>query len=354
MNRRVRCAVIGLGVGMQHANAIVAHPHAQLVACCDLDPEKRAEATARFPGVRVDSDVAAVLKDSEVDVVVIASYDSVHAEQIERAIVHGKHVFAEKPLCLKSDEAHRIVELLRTHPDVRLTSNLILRKSPRFMLVRDMVARGEFGDLFAIEGAYHFGRIEKITEGWRGRIPFYSAMYGGGVHIVDLLRWITDDDVIRVAAYGNRIATKDSRFRYRDAIMAILEFRSGIIGKIAVYYGNMDPHFHPIMVLGTKATFVNDRGDAALYVSRDPMVVPQRITAPYPGVAKGALLSGFIDALLDGSALDVSTEEVFRTMAVCFAIEAAADRGTFVDVEEFSAPLLGSLATRYDSGLIPA
>ncbi|MDO8599490.1 MAG: Gfo/Idh/MocA family oxidoreductase, partial [bacterium] len=243
MNQAVRVAVIGLGVGMRHADAIVAHPRAQLIACCDIDPEKRAEAAARLPGVRIAADAATVLRDPDVDVVVIASYDNVHAAQIEEAIAHGKHVFAEKPLCSTFDEAQRIAALLRKHPNIRLSSNLILRKSPRFMLVRDMVARGDFGDLFAIEGGYHFGRIEKITEGWRGRIPFYSAVYGGGVHIVDLLRWVASDEIVRVTAYGNRIATRGSQFQYRDTIVSILEFRSGIIGKVAVYFGSVDPHF---------------------------------------------------------------------------------------------------------------
>lgn len=352
-HQKLRAAVIGLGVGMRHAEAIVEHPRAAFVACCDIDPAKRKEAAARFPGVPITADARAILRDPQIDVVVIASYDNEHADQVVEAMVNGKHVFVEKPLCLTLDEAQRIVGLLREHPDLRLSSNLILRKSPRFMLVRDMVARGDFGDLFAIEGGYHFGRIEKITEGWRGRIPFYSVVYGGGVHIVDLLRWISGDEVIRVTAYGNRIATRGSQFQYRDTIVSILEFRSGIIGKVAVYFGSVDPHFHPFTVLGTKATFVNDRGDAALYTSRDPMAAPQRITEPYPGVAKGVLLSGFIDAILDDSALDVPVEEVFRTMAVCFAIEAAADRGVPVDVAEFLAPLLGSLAARYDSGLVP-
>lgn len=345
----LRCAVVGLGVGMRHADAIAAHPCARLVACGDVDAEKRIEAATRFPGVRMVADAGVVLRDPGVDVVVIASYDNVHAAQIEQAIRCGKHVFAEKPLCLTPDEAQRIARLLGEHPEIHLTSNLILRKSPRFMLVREMVARGDFGALFAIEGGYHFGRIEKVTNGWRGRIPFYSAVYGGGVHIVDLLRWITGDEVVRVSAYGNRIATRESQFRFRDAIVSILEFRSGIVGKVAVYFGSVDPHFHPFTVLGTKATFVNDRGDASLFTSRDPAVAPQRISAPYPGAAKGALLAEFLTAILDGHAPAVPMAEVFRTMAVCFAIEAAADRGVPVEVEEFSAPLLCSSGVRYYS-----
>jgi len=84
------------------------------------------------------------------------------------------------------------------------------------------------------------------------------------------------------------------------------------------------------------------------------MAALQRITEPYPGVAKGVLLSRFIDAILDDGALDVSVEEVFRTMAVCFAIEAAADRGAPVYVAEFLAPLLGSVMARYDGALVSA
>ena len=48
------------------------------------------------------------------------------------AIEHGKHVFVEKPLCLYEEEGREIAALLRERPDLRLSSNLPLRLSPRF------------------------------------------------------------------------------------------------------------------------------------------------------------------------------------------------------------------------------
>lgn len=58
------------------------------------------------------------------------------------------------------------------------------------------------------------------------------------------------------------------------------------------------------------------------------------IEAPYPGVRKGALIGDFIGAILEGTQGSVSREEVFATMAVCFAIEAAKASGKACRVAE--------------------
>src|SRR5260370_31647505 len=187
---RPRAAVIGLGVGEQHIAGYRAHPGVEVVAVCDTDPAKLELAAERYPELRPTATAEDLLTDPEIDVISVASYDDAHFEQVRGALSHGKHVFVEKPLVLHAAEAGELAELLRAHPELRLSTNLPLRLSPRFVRVRELIAAGELGELFHLEGDYDYGRRHKLTEGWRGRIPYYSAMLGGGIHIVDLLTWM--------------------------------------------------------------------------------------------------------------------------------------------------------------------
>lgn len=329
---RLRVGVIGLGVGEQHAIGITQHQRATLAVLCDVDPNKLADVGGHFPGVPLVADADAVLTDPTIDLAVIATYDDQHGAQALKALRYGKHVFVEKPLCYSPDEAREIRAVLAAHPGLRLTTNTILRTSARFRWVKEQCDAGMFGDLYAVEADYNFGRLHKVTEGWRGRLPFYSVVYGGGVHVVDLLRWFTGDEVVRVHAVGNQITSRGTQFRYRDCMTTLLEFQSGIIGKVSVNFGCVMPHFHPVAVYGTKATFVNDVPHGRLYISRDPAVSPQPVEQLYPGCAKHDLLRDFITAVLDGRDPLITEDDAFRTMAVCFAIERSADRGEPVDV----------------------
>ena len=330
----LRAGVIGLGVGQAHAQAYHAHPHCRLAAVCDLRPDRMTAIGARIPNVRCRGSADEILSDPNIDVVSIASYDTYHYAQVMAALEHDKHVFVEKPLCLTRQEAVDIRAALDRKPHLLLSSNLILRKSPRFAALRQRIERGEFGELFLVEGDYHYGRLHKITQGWRGAIEFYSVVFGGAIHLVDLLLWLTGARVAEVSAVGNRVAAAGSQFKFNDTVIATLRFENDLIGKVGVSYGCVRPHFHGLAVYGTQATFVNDVPHALLFESRDPQVPPQQIVDAYPAAHKGDLLAGFIDAIVDGRKPEITTDEVFASMAVCLAIEQAAAAGEIVRVDE--------------------
>jgi predicted dehydrogenase len=317
--KTLRAGVIGLGVGEQHVAGYLAHPACEVAAVCDLDEEKLAAQRARDPLVRTTRDADELLADPEIDVVSVASYDDVHYKHVRKALEAGKHVFVEKPLCHHTEEAVELHRLLSERPELRLSSNLVLRASPRFRELKERIARGGLGELYYVEADYDYGRLHKLTQGWRGDLEFYSVVYGGAVHVVDLLLWLTGDRVVEVSARGNRIASRDSKFRFNDLVVATLEFESGLLGKVTANFGCVMPHFHALQVFGTGATFVNGLDRATLY-TRDGA---ETIETAYPGVTKDALVHGFVDAILDGGQPPVTADEVFAGMAVCFAIEAS-------------------------------
>jgi predicted dehydrogenase len=329
---RLRAGIIGLGVGERHIAGYRFHPDCAVVAVADMDPAKRDVARRRYPDLRIHDSAAALLDDPEIDVVSIASYDEDHAAQVLRALAAGKHVFAEKPLCQTEDELAAIRAALARHPELRLSSNLILRLTPRFRALKARIASGELGRLFHIESDYNYGRIHKIVDGWRGRQDFYSVMLGGGVHVVDLVSWLAGERIVEVAAFGNRIATAGTAFRFDDMVVAILRFESGLVGKVAANFACVFPHFHRLLVYGTAATFENGLEAGRIWRSRDRDAAPVALDEAYPGTEKGDLIPPFIDSILGRRAPEVGEDDVFAAMAVCLAIDEAARKGEVVRV----------------------
>jgi predicted dehydrogenase len=328
----LRAAVIGLGVGERHIAGYEADARCRVTTLCDIDADKLAAVGARHPGRRLLRDPDTVLADPSIDVVSIASYDDRHHSQVMAALAAGKHVFVEKPLCLHDHELADIRAALAARPDLRLSSNLILRRSPRFARLRERMQAGELGECYYAEADYNYGRLAKITDGWRGRLPFYSVVHGGAIHMIDLLMWLFGERPNAASAFGNDIATRGTGFRFNDCVAALLKFPSGLVAKVTANFACVFPHHHNLAVYGTAATFVHDRLGARLYTSRDPDAEPRGIEDAYAGPAKGDMLPSFVAAILDGAKPDVATADVLDVMSVSLAIEQAAARSQTVAI----------------------
>lgn len=332
--KKLRAGVIGLGVGEQHITGYRRVQGVDVVALCDIAAGKREMAAARYPECRITGDPEALIDAPDIDVISIASFDHHHAAQVIRALDRGKHVFCEKPLCTSEDELSAIRAALARNPATRLSTNTILRMSPRFRDLRDRIGRGELGRLYYAEADYNYGRLHKLQEGWRGSIPDYSVMLGGGIHMVDLLLWLSGRRVIEVSARGNKICSDGYRFTTPDLVVATLLFDDGMLGKVTANFGCVYPHFHKLSVYGTEATFENGREAASLYNSRDREVPDIRmVDTAYPGISKGDLIPGFIDAIRGTGRAEIEEEDVFATMAVCLAIDRSLREGAPVGVD---------------------
>lgn len=333
MSKKLKAGIIGLGVGEAHIQGYNSHPDAETAALCDFSPEKLSYAAAKYPGLKIYSNADDLINDNDIDAVTIASFDNDHFDQIMKCIEKGKHIFVEKPLCLYESEAKKIREALDDKKHIRMSSNLILRKSPRFIDLKSRIQNGEFGKLFYIDGDYNYGRLFKLTEGWRGKIPFYSVVLGGGIHILDLLVWLCGERVAEVFAFGNAICTEGTQFKYNDFAVAIMKFENGANAKVSANFGCVHPHFHSLSVFGEKKTFVNRREEALLYHSKDPDVRPELLDTAYPGAAKGDLIRSFIDDIFGRGNAEVNKEDVFRTMSICFAIDKSIQENCLVKVD---------------------
>tara|TARA_B100001250_G_C19817496_1_gene799574 strand:- start:8932 stop:9654 length:723 start_codon:yes stop_codon:yes gene_type:complete len=238
--------------------------------------------------------------------------------------------------------------MLKAKPNLKFSSNLILRKYERFIDLRQKIKSNELGELSFISGGYNYGRLKKITEGWRSKMDFYSGVISGGIHIIDLMLWLTNDKVIEVFSYGNNIQSNGSDFKFNDMIATTMKFSSGMVGSLSINLGCVHPHFHPLELYGTKATFINEVDYAKFYSTRDKKNLNEnRLINPtipkYDGLSKlytnynvsskGEHLFQFVDSIINDDTPNISSQEIFNSLSVCFAIEKSINKSKAIKVK---------------------
>jgi len=331
---KIGVAVVGLGIGEQHARAYLRTGSCELRWLYDLDLEKARRLTGEFERGKVAEDYRAILQDPEVQIVSIASYDDAHFEQVVEALKVGKSVFVEKPLCRTVEEL-RIIKRAwaKQHGKAKLYSNLVLRAAPVYRHLKQLIEAGELGEIYSLDADYLYGRLDKIAHGWRKDVVNYSVILGGGVHLVDLMLWLTGERPVKVLALGNRICSQGTDFRYLDNVEAMLQADNGMIGRITANFGCVHPHQHVIRVFGTKGTFIYDDQGPRLQMSRDPESSAMVMSLATLPATKGDLIPNFVKSVMLDKSMEAETEHEFDVISVCAAIDQALMAGKALKVE---------------------
>jgi predicted dehydrogenase len=328
----LNAAVIGLGVGEQHARAFARTHGCRIRWLCDRDEAKARTLAASIGQGQVAPSLQVALSDPETSVVSLATYDDQHSQQVVAALNAGKHVFCEKPLCRTADELAAIDRAWKRSPR-HLRCNFVLRAAPVYRWLREAIRGGEFGDIYAVDGDYLYGRLHKITDGWRKDVENYSVLVGGGVHLIDLMMWLVSERPISVSAVGNAIVTRGTAFRYDDFAAATYLFASGMIGRITANFGCVHRHQHVLRVFGTKKTFVVDDQGPRVWEARDDGGRPNKLDlAPLP-TSKGDLIPSFVEAILSNAHTEVGTRHELDVAAATVAAQQAHGSGTAIRIE---------------------
>jgi predicted dehydrogenase len=325
-------AVIGLGVGEQHARAYARTRGCRLRWLYDRDEAKARELAALLGEGRVAPSLETVVMDPQLSIVSIATYDDQHGAQVVAALDAKKHVFCEKPLCSTVEELAAIERAWKKSGRL-LWCNFVLRAAPAYGWLREAIQSGAFGEIYAFDGDYLYGRVHKITNGWRRDVEDYSVLLGGGVHLVDLMVWLTGERPVEVSAVGNAIVTRGTAFRYDDFAAATYRFASGLIGRITANFGCVHPHEHLLRVFGTKKTFVADDKGPRVWDTRGDEQQAQPLELGALPVSKGDLIPQFVGAILDGADHASETRHELDVAAATLAAHQAHRSGTPIRVQ---------------------
>jgi predicted dehydrogenase len=149
MNGPVKLALVGCGSISQrgilpHLGVEDARARAELVAVCDIETARARATSDRFDVPTWYSDYEAMLRESELDAVLLATPIPFHFPQALAAISAGKHVYVQKAMTTSLAEADALIEVARDR-DVRLVASPGQMLSPGYGRIRELVRDGSLG-----------------------------------------------------------------------------------------------------------------------------------------------------------------------------------------------------------------
>jgi predicted dehydrogenase len=194
-------------------------------------PAKAAEFGQKH-GIPIGTDLAACLRDRNVQAVVLATPHSQHAEQIVAVARAGKHVFCEKPFTLSRRDAEAALDAV-SKAKVAVAIGHNRRFSPCNIELKRAVDAGELGTPIHIEGNFS-ANLAPAAGAWRASRNESPAggMTSLGIHTVDAFVNLFGR-IAQVEARSKRIALP---YDCDDSTMVMVEFangRTGYLGTVA-------------------------------------------------------------------------------------------------------------------------
>ncbi len=316
---KINAAIIGSGVGLRHFEAIENYRGSNVKIICEFNKSKILFLKKKFPKIKITSKFSDVIKDRNINLISIASYDQYHYSQIIEGIKNKKNLIIEKPMCLKIEELKQIYSTLKKNRNIKMISNLVLRTEPIFQYIKKNINKNK---LFYIEADYIWGRLHKLTNGWRRETKDYSLILGSAIHMIDLVMWFLNDKPIKVFAFGNKILTSKTKFKKISFATCILEFPKNIIVKITANSTNNYKHMHEVKVFQKNKTIIQSEEGLKVIVNSNNKIKKKKINLNYPlKKNRKQLIRSFINNILYKGVPFISLKEQFDLMSVCFALE---------------------------------
>lgn len=246
-------AVIGCGrIAGHHCRSIAAADGAQIVALCDLVPEK---AQAFAEEHQVDWYVnyhQMFAAHPEIDIVVIATPSGMHCEHAMDVIEgYGKHIIVEKPTFMHPTQADAAFEAAQ-RAGVRLFPVFQNRYNKAVARVRRALEGGELGEIRVMAVRLRWCRPQRYYDlaPWRGTFSHDGgALTNQGIHHVDLLRYL-GGEVLQVNA---TMRTLGADIEAEDTVVATFTFESGAVGSLEVTTSARPDDFEAsVSIVGSK------------------------------------------------------------------------------------------------------
>ena len=323
--------VIGIGniVRSTIAPAMVAEPECDLVAGVSRE-HSRAEAFASEFGARFAyTDYDEMLSNEEVEAVLIATPNVLHAEQVVAAARAGKHVLCDKPLAINVADARTALQAC-ADAGVKLGVNFHNRHLPWVKDVSRIIADGIIGEVQVVQlqvasGPRHYSN-------WRADpdVAGLGSVHNVGVHGLDFLRVILHSDPVEVMAMFDEAPGSGA-----VEMMALIQLRFGN-GTMVQYNANerlRDP-LNDIVIYGAEGrivgrSFTRSRSDGELAVLTESGETITRYPAPE---AHRLSLAAFTGAVLRDDEPNASGLDGLRSAQVCEAIARSVTEGRLVEV----------------------
>ena len=255
MHNELHIGIIGAGgFAAFAAKAFLQINGVRIVAVMDVN-ELAATYLAGELGAKVYTDYSALLENTNIDLVYIATPPYLHYAQSKQALEAGKHVICEKPAALKTSEAEALAAYARAH-QLLYVVNLMQRYNPLYTIVQTIIREKWLGDF--VHGFFeNYASDEKLLPAhWFWDIEKSGGIFiEHGVHFFDMFEgWLGEGRLV----HALQIQRKEVAAQVIDRVQATVLYPAG---PVNFYHGFNQPE-----VLDRQEMRLQfDRGDITLY-----------------------------------------------------------------------------------------
>ena len=354
MARKLKLGAVGIGgiFNACHAPVWLNHPEVEVVAVCDIIPEKARGFAAAHGIEQVFTDYRDLVA-LDLDAVDICTPNLFHSEIAVAALGAGKHVITEKPDAINASEAEKMAAAARGAGRV-LMAMRNNRFTPHFQFLKQYIADGQMGDIYA-------GRVGWVRRrGTPGRGGWFTTkeLSGGGplidlgVHFLDLALWLMGNPSPRTlsastyAKFVDSSAPADSAnasfgeakaagtFDVEDLAIGFARFSNGAALQLEFSWAsNIDEETVFLELRGSKAGFIFRNWRLTLFTEASGTLVD--VT---PKLAKlkheqhAAFLHHFIDVVQGRSQPTILPEHGVDMIRLLTGLYASAEQGREVQL----------------------
>lgn len=318
----LKSAVIGVGsMGRNHARIYWELPDVEFVGVADGDLAK-AEAIAQRYGTKAYADYRTMLDEQKPDIVTVAVPTIYHLDVALDVISRGIHLMVEKPIAFNLEQGKQIIEAAN-EANVKLMVGHIERFNPAVIALKQHIADGELGRVFQID-AHRQGPFP-------ARIGDVGVVIDLAVHDLDIMRYVTGQEIIRVyAETEHRIHSQ-----HEDLLAGLVRMADGTVGTLTINW--LTPtKIRELFVTGERGMFRVDYLTQDLYFFENSATH----TAEWEnlrvlrGVGEGGMMrfmvnkkeplraeqEAFISAVLNDTPTAVSGDDALRALELAKAV----------------------------------
>lgn len=317
----IRWGIIGCGdvTEVKSGPGFAKAANSSLVAVMRRNADLARDYALRHGVARWYDDAEALVRDTDVDAVYVATPPNAHHEYALLAARHRKPVYVEKPMAMNSAECDDMIAACRA-AGVPLFTAYYRRALPRFLKVKALVDEGACGDVRAV--VVTLSRRHAATAAalpWR----LDPAVAGGGLfvdlasHTIDLLDYVLGP----VAAVTGGAANQGGFYAAEDIVNAAFSFESGVRGTgLWCFTADRDADRVEIIGSGGRITF-STFDEAPVVLDRDGRSEP--FTIPHPPHVQQPLIQTIVDQLNGEGTCPSSGESGARATRVMNALLAS-------------------------------
>ena len=217
MNKKIEIGIIGAGRwGPNVIGALRRLPEVNANCIADVNQSSLDQLDNRFNGLKTFTDSAALIESPELDAIMVCTPVTTHLDLVEQALLHGKHVFVEKPFGQDPRKCTELCEIAETKKLSIMVGHVFLFNSS-IMELKKIIDYGELGEVQHIEAhRTNLGPVRKDV----------NAVWDLTSHDVSIFDFLLDSLPEAVSCVGSRRLdpkiedTTYTTFRYPGSIIA--------------------------------------------------------------------------------------------------------------------------------------